>query len=156
LAILKEGKDVALVSDAGTPGISDPGFRLIREAINSGIKIIPVPGPTALAAALAASGLPTDRFLFIGFPPQKKEAIKKMLIFLKNEEGTLVFYLPSRKITPFLLIILEVLGNRKIVIAREMTKIYEEFIRGETKELLSILETIKLKGELTLLVQGNK
>jgi 16S rRNA (cytidine1402-2'-O)-methyltransferase len=154
--ILKEGKDVALVSDSGTPGISDPGFRLIREAIREGIKIIPIPGASALTVALSASGLPTHRFLFIGFPPPKKEATKKLLLSLKNEEATLVFYLPSRKIINFLNLIEETFGNRQAVIAREMTKVYEEFLRGEVHELAKKLEKKHLKGEVTLLVQGHK
>ncbi|MGB8952148.1 MAG: 16S rRNA (cytidine(1402)-2'-O)-methyltransferase [Candidatus Aminicenantales bacterium] len=154
LALLKQGNDVALVSDSGTPGISDPGFPLIREAIRSGIQIVPVPGPTALAPALSASGLPTHRFLFIGFPPPKKEAARKLLLSLKNEEATLIFYLPGRKIADFLQLSREVFGNRPVVIAREMTKIYEEFIRGAAGEVLALVEKKKLKGELTLLIQG--
>jgi len=156
IQILKEGKEIALVSDSGTPGLSDPGFRLVKEAIKEAIKIIPIPGASALTSALCASGLPTDKFLFIGFPPAKKEAAKKELIALKNEEATLVFYLPSRKIQFFLGLIEETLGNREVVIAREMTKVYEEFLRGKTKELVERLKNINLKGETTILIQGNK
>jgi 16S rRNA (cytidine1402-2'-O)-methyltransferase len=107
ISLLKEGKDVALVSDAGTPGLSDPGYRLIREAIREEIQLIPIPGASALTAALTASGLPTHRFLFIGFPPAKKEKTRKLLKSLKNEESTLVFYVPSRKILFFLEVIKE-------------------------------------------------
>jgi 16S rRNA (cytidine1402-2'-O)-methyltransferase len=156
LGILKEGKNVALVSDAGTPGLSDPGFKLIREAIKAGIRVVPIPGVSAVAAALSAGGLPTDRFLFLGFPPPKREATRKILHSLKDEKATLVFYLPTRKIAEFLLLLNEVLGNRPVVIARELTKVHEEFIRGETGELLSRLEKRVLKGESTVLVQGNK
>jgi 16S rRNA (cytidine1402-2'-O)-methyltransferase len=156
LEILKEGKNVALVSDAGTPGLSDPGFKLIREVIKAGLNVVPIPGASAAAAALSAAGLPTDRFLFLGFPPPKREAARKMLQALKGEKATLVFYLPTRKITEFLFLLDEVLGNRPVVIARELTKVHEEFIRGEARELRSRLEKRILKGESTVLVQGNK
>jgi len=154
--LLKEGKDVALVSDAGTPGLSDPGYLLIREAIREEIKLIPIPGASALTAALTASGLPTDRFLFIGFPPAKKEKTRKLLKSLKTEESTLVFYVPSRKILFFLEFIKEVIGNREAVIAREMTKIHEEFLRGRIEELIEKLSGKTLKGEATVLVKGSK
>ncbi|TES85757.1 MAG: 16S rRNA (cytidine(1402)-2'-O)-methyltransferase, partial [Candidatus Aminicenantes bacterium] len=150
ISLLKQGKDVALVTDSGTPGISDPGYPLIREAITQGIKIIPIPGPAAITAALSVAGLPTHRFLFLGFLPPKKEATKKLLVSLKNEKATLVFYLPTRKLLSFLDLTRETIGNRQIVIAREMTKIYEEFLRGTTEELLKKLEEKKLKGEATV------
>jgi 16S rRNA (cytidine1402-2'-O)-methyltransferase len=154
LDILKQGKNVALVSDSGTPGISDPGFRLIREALKAGIQVVPIPGPTALAAGLSASGLPTHRFLFIGFPPAKKTAQKKLLLSLNEEPATLIFYLPSRKIIDFLRLSLETLGDRRVVIAREITKVFEEFIRGNIAEILAIVEKRHIKGEMTLLIQG--
>lgn len=149
---LKRGEDVALVSDAGTPGISDPGFPLIREAINQGIRVVPIPGASAATAALSAAGLPTHRFLFLGFPPPKRGAIKKLLLSLKDETGTLVFYLPPRKLPVFLVLIQETLGERQIVFAREMTKIYEEFTRGTPKELIPSLGKISYKGEGTILI----
>jgi 16S rRNA (cytidine1402-2'-O)-methyltransferase len=154
ISLLKQGKNVALVTDSGTPGISDPGYPLIREAITQGIKIIPIPGPAAITAALSVAGLPTHRFLFLGFLPPKKEATKKLLVSLKNEKATLVFYLPTRKLLSFLDLTRETIGNRQIVIAREMTKIYEEFLRGTTEELLKKLEEKKLKGEATVLISG--
>lgn len=154
ISLLKQGKDVALVTDSGTPGISDPGYPLIREAITQEIKIIPVPGPSAITAALSAAGLPTHRFIFVGFLPPKREATKKLLDSLKNEKATLVFYIPTRRLFPFLDLVREKIGNRQIVIAREMTKIYEEFLRGTTEELLKKLEGKKLKGEATVLIQG--
>lgn len=149
---LKKGEDAALVSDAGTPGISDPGFPLIREAINQRIKVIPVPGVSAATAALSAAGLPTHRFLFLGFPPPKKEATKKLLLSLKDETGTLIFYLPPRKLPSFLVLLEETLGERQIVYAREITKIFEEFVRGTPKELLDSLKKTSYKGEATLLI----
>jgi 16S rRNA (cytidine1402-2'-O)-methyltransferase len=154
MAYLQEGKDVALVSDAGTPGIADPGFPLIREALDQAIAVIPIPGPSAVTTALSASGLPTHRFLFLGFPSPKKEATQKSLQSLKDEPGTLIFYLPSRKLNSFLKIIQSTLGKRRIVIARELTKMHEEFIRGSPQELLKSLEKKSLRGELTILVEG--
>ncbi len=154
LSLLKAGKDVALVSDAGTPGISDPGFPLIREALKQGIRVVPVPGPSALTTALSASGLPTHRTLFIGFPPPKREATRKLLISLKEEEATLIFYLPARRIPEFLGLISDTLGDRRMVIAREISKIHEEFIRGTVRELLEVSLNRTFKGEATLLIQG--
>ncbi len=153
---LKKGEDVALVTDSGTPGISDPGYPLIREAIAQEVRIVPVPGASALTSALSASGLPTHRFQFIGFPPAKREGTKKLLTSLKDEKSTLVFYLPTRRIHSFLQLVLEILGNRRTVIAREMTKIHEEFIRGTAEELTQNLAQKKLKGEATLLIEGSR
>lgn len=155
ISLLREGKDVALVSDSGTPGLSDPGYRLIREAIKEHIRVIPIPGASAVTAALTASGLSTHRFLFIGFPPPKKEKTKKLLQAIKHEEATLIFYLPTRKIFTFLEIVQEVMGNREVVIAREMTKIHEEFIRGRVQELIEKLEEKTLKGEATIIIRGS-
>lgn len=152
--LLKSGKDIALISDAGTPGISDPGFPLIREALKAGIQIIPIPGASAVTTALCAAGLPTHRFLFLGFPPVKKVAAKKLLHSLYKESATLIFYVPGRKIYHFLETIQEVMGERHLVIAREMTKIHEEFLRGTPSELLSSLTPAQEKGELTLLIHG--
>lgn len=154
LDILKKGKDIALVSDSGTPAISDPGFRLVREALKQGIKVIPIPGPTAFAAALSASGLPTHRFKYVGFPPPKKEAARKWLSSLSEEDGTLIFYLPARKTIDFLRIARETLGDRPAVVAREMTKVFEEFIRGNIGDVLAILENRVLKGEISILIGG--
>ncbi len=154
--LLKEGKNIALVSDAGTPGLSDPGYPLIQEALKHSIKIVPIPGPSAATAALPASGLPTHRFLFLGFPPVKKTATRKLLLSLKDEPSTLIFYIPTRKIPGFLELIDESLGLRSIVIAREMTKIYEQFIRGTSKEILEKIKSLTFKGETTLLIEGSK
>ena len=154
MALLKEGRDVALVSDAGTPAISDPGFKLVREAVREGIRVVPIPGPSALAAALSAGGLPTHRFLFAGFPPPKAEALRKFLSALAEQDGTLIFYLPGRKLASFLAAVMETLGDRDVVIARELTKIHEEFIRGKASELAIVAESRGYKGEMTLLVAG--
>jgi len=153
---LKAGRDIALVSDAGTPGISDPGFPLIREALKEGIPVVPIPGPSAVTAALAASGLPTHRFLFAGFPPPKKAGLFKLLEGLKDEDATLIFYLPTRRMPDFLKAVLETVGNRRIVIARELTKVHEEFLRGTAEELQASLGQRILKGEATVLVEGRR
>jgi 16S rRNA (cytidine1402-2'-O)-methyltransferase len=154
LGLLESGEDVALVSDAGTPGISDPGFRLIREALKLGFKIVPVPGPSALVAALSAAGLPTHRFLFLGFPPPKKEQTQKLLQSLGREEATLIFYLPLRRLDEFLELAQGALGDREAVVAREMTKIHEEFLRGRISKIREESKTTSRKGEATLLIGG--
>jgi 16S rRNA (cytidine1402-2'-O)-methyltransferase len=154
LGLLEGGENVALVSDAGTPGISDPGFRLIREALKLGFKIVPIPGPSALVAALSASGLPTHRFLFLGFPPPRRERAKKLLQSLGGEEATLIFYLPLRKLDEFLELAEDALGDREAVVAREMTKIHEEFLRGKISKLRGDMKTTPRKGEATLLIGG--
>jgi len=154
MSVLEAGGDVALVSDAGTPGISDPGFPLIREALKRGLQVIPVPGPSAVATALSAAGLPTHRFLFLGFPPPKTGGRRKLLESLREESGTLVFYLPTRRLADFLLEIRDVLGDRPVVVARELTKIHEEFMRGTAASLLEKIGRSAVKGEAVVLVQG--
>jgi 16S rRNA (cytidine1402-2'-O)-methyltransferase len=151
---LAEGQDVALVSDAGTPGISDPGFPLIREALKAGVAVVPVPGPAAVTAALSAAGLPTHRFVFLGFPPPKRTGLRKLLEARAAEEATLVFYLPTRRLAEFLEAVEETLGDRRIVVARELTKVHEEFHRGSATELRTAIGTRVLKGEATVLVEG--
>ncbi len=154
LGILEEGRDVALVSDAGTPGISDPGFPLIREALKKGVQIVPVPGPAAVTAALSAAGLPTHRFLFAGFPPPKAAGLRKLLLGLAAEEATLVFYLPTRRLAEFLAAVIETLGDRRVVVGRELTKVHEEFLRGTASELAATIGARTIKGEATVLIEG--
>jgi 16S rRNA (cytidine1402-2'-O)-methyltransferase len=154
IGLLKEGRDIALVSDAGTPAISDPGFKLVREAVREGIPVVPIPGPCALTAALSAGALPTHRFLFVGFPPPKAEALRKFLAALAEQDGTLIFYLPARKLEVFLAGVLEALGDRDVVMARELTKIHEEFVRGKVSELAARIRERDFKGEMTLLIAG--
>ena len=153
---LKQGGRIALVSDAGTPAISDPGFRLVREALKEGVAVVPIPGPTAAAAALSASGLPTHRFLFLGFAPPKTEALKKTLLSVAEEKGTLIFYVPARKTLSFLDAVIAFLGDRPVVIARELTKIYEEFIRGSARRVRESLDKKILTGEVTFLIGGSE
>lgn len=151
---LKHGKDIAIVSDAGTPGISDPGFPLIRDAIKESIEVIPIPGPSAVVATLSASGLPSHRFLFLGFCPAKKVALNKLLASISEEKATLIFFVPARKISWFLEAVFENLGNRKVVLARELTKVHEEFIRGDVSALLKTGKLYSLKGEITAVISG--
>jgi len=153
---LEKGLSIALVSDAGTPSVSDPGYRLINNAIAENIRIIPVPGVSAATAALSASGMATDSFIFIGFAVKKKEKRQKQLKELADENKTIIFYESPRRILSFLDEIVETMGDRHAVLAREMTKRYEEFIRGLLSDISRKLKKRpSIKGELTLLVAGN-
>jgi 16S rRNA (cytidine1402-2'-O)-methyltransferase len=154
LAKLKEGKKVALVSDAGTPGISDPGFRLIQLAIENQLPIVPIPGSSAVITALSVSGLPTDAFLFKGFLPHKSKKRRDLLKELENVRETLIFYESPHRIFETLRDILEILGDREIVLTRELTKVYEEIIRGKVSEIFSQIGDRTLKGEITLVISG--
>ena len=150
---LREGANVALVSDAGTPLISDPGYRLVRRAIEEGIAVVPVPGPCAVVAALAASGLPTDQFHFCGYLPPKQGRRRRLLESLRHEQATLILYETPHRILAALEDIEAVLGPRDVVVAREITKVHEEFLRGTAAELRRILAgRVAIKGEITLLV----
>ncbi|QTA80900.1 Ribosomal RNA small subunit methyltransferase I [Desulfonema limicola] len=154
---LEIGDSVALVSDAGTPLVSDPGYRLIQAALEKDIQIIPIPGVSAAITALSASGLPTDSFTFSGFPPKKSGKRLSWLEDLKNVSHTLIFYESPRRIMDFIQEIIEIMGDRYAVLSREMTKVYEEFIRGSLSEILDILKTRdSIKGECTLLITGNQ
>lgn len=152
--ILKNGQDIALVSDAGMPGISDPGYVLIDLALKSNIKIIPIPGASALITALVVSGLPIDKFVFEGFLPRKIKERKRYFRSIENEERTVIFYETPHRLKRALKDMLEVWGDRKIVIARELTKIFEEIIRGKLSQVLTEISTKEIKGEITLVVQG--
>ena len=152
---LQEGNDVAVVSDAGTPSISDPGFRVVRAAIENGIAIVPVPGPSALVSALVAAGLPTDEFFFGGFLPAKANARRARFTELKSVPGTLVFYEAPHRLAETLTDAREVLGEREAVVARELTKLHEEIKRGRLSELAKHYGTEEPRGEIVLLIDRN-
>jgi len=154
LSQLKKGKDIALVSEAGTPSISDPGFKLTKQAIENRLKVVPIPGASALITALSASGLPTNNFIFEGFIPRKPGKRRNFFLSLKDQEKTLIFYESPRRLIITLKDLLAVLGDRHIVIARELTKIFEEMIRGRVSEVIELLEDKTIKGEITILVSG--
>ena len=155
LEALRGGRDVALVSDAGTPGISDPGYRLVRDARAEGIAVVPVPGPSAATAALSVSGLPTDRFLFVGFLPAKSGARRKALAALAVERPTLVLFESPVRVVEALSDMLAALGDRDAFLCREATKAHEEYVRAPLsvlRERLAERETVK--GEIVLVVAG--
>ena len=154
LDILKDHKDVALISDAGTPTISDPGYSLIRQCINEGIDVIPIPGASALTAAISASGLPSDAFAFIGFLPTKKGR-KKKISSLENLDMTIVLFESPHRLIKTLNQLKEALGERPIVVARELTKLYEEIIRGNFSSTIEFFEAKKIKGEIVIMIGKN-
>jgi 16S rRNA (cytidine1402-2'-O)-methyltransferase len=155
LEALRGGRDVALVSDAGTPAVSDPGYRLVRDARAEGIEVIPIPGPSAAVAALSVSGLPTDRFLFVGFLPAKATARQRALEDLATAGDTLVFYESPVRVIASLTDMHQVLGDREAFLCREATKVHEEYIRGSLTELReSLASRSSVKGEFVIVVSG--
>lgn len=154
IELLKEGKDVALVTDAGTPGLSDPGEDLVKDAIEQDIRVVPLPGAAAAICALVASGLSTKRFAFEGFLPQKTKEKKQTLKELADEQRTLIFYEAPHRIIKTLKALKDALGNRQIVIAREMTKVHEEFIRGTIEEVIERFNVKSPRGEMVIVVEG--
>jgi 16S rRNA (cytidine1402-2'-O)-methyltransferase len=148
---MEEGDDIALVSDAGMPLVSDPGFRLVKLAVRHNVSVIPVPGASALVATLAAGGLPVEEFRFVGFLPGKRLTRQRFLRDLKNERA-LVFYESPLRVAEALEDVLEILGNRPLVLAREITKLHEEFLRGTVSEVLGRLKGRRVKGEVTVLL----
>lgn len=154
--LLKEGSDVAVVSDAGTPSISDPGFRLVRAAIENEVPVVPVPGPSALISALVAAGLPTDEFFFAGFLPSKLNARRTRLTELKPVPGTLIFYEAPHRLSATLKDAYEILGEREAVVARELTKLHEEIRRGRLSELANhYANEDNARGEIVVLIDRN-
>ena len=153
---LKRGSDIAVVSDAGTPSISDPGYRLVRAAIENDVTVVPVPGPSALISALIAAGLPTDEFFFAGFLPSRTNARRTRLSELRTVPGTLIFYEAPHRLATTLKDAYEILGERDAVVARELTKLHEEIKRGRLSELASYFEDgDKARGEIVLLIDRN-
>lgn len=151
---LKNGENIAIVSDAGTPGICDPGEVLIHKCIKENIKVVPIPGACAMINALIASGISTKEFTFWGFLPLNKKLRKEKLEYIKNETKTVIIYEAPHKLKSTLEDLKEILEKRKVVIARELTKIHEEFIRGTIDEILEKADS--LKGEIVLIIEGNK
>jgi 16S rRNA (cytidine1402-2'-O)-methyltransferase len=149
-----ESGDVALVSDAGTPGISDPGYELIAEVIARGMRVVPVPGPSAVTAALIGSGLPTDSYVYLGFLPRKSAALREALAGLSGEQRTLVAFESPNRLVETLTAILGVIGDRPIAVARELTKLHEEFIRCPVSTVLAHFTALEPRGEITLIIGG--
>jgi 16S rRNA (cytidine1402-2'-O)-methyltransferase len=149
---MEQGSMISLVSDAGTPVLSDPGFRLVHLAVRHKIPVVPVPGPSAMVAALTAAGLPMNEFIFTGFLPAKKAARRKALKSMAGFENTIVFYEAPHRIVESLRDIHEILGERDAVIAREVTKIHEQFLRGSISEIRAALKKVPAKGELTVIL----
>ena len=152
---VQRGQSIALVSDAGTPAISDPGFRMVVEAVAAKVAVVPVPGVTALTAVLSAGGLPTDRFIFEGFLPTKQKARRARLRALRDETRTLVFYEAPHRLREALNDMQGILGERQVVLAREVSKTYEEFLRGPLSNIIQQIAERAIKGEITLLVRGS-
>jgi len=155
LELLRSGQDVALVSDAGTPGISDPGYRLVRDARAEGIAVLPVPGPSAAVAALSVSGLATDRFRFLGFLPARSAARRRALERIKQATDTLVFFESPVRVLACLTDMIDLLGDREAFLCREATKLHEEYVRGTLSEIRGLLsERQAVRGEIVLLLAG--
>ncbi len=154
--LLKIGKSIAVITDAGTPGISDPSFRIVQKAHEIGAKVTPIPGAVAFVNAVIASGLPTDAIYFGGFLPSKKGERKKSLEEVSNLKATLVFYESPHRIAKSLADCLEVLGNRKACVAREITKLHEEFIQDDLETLSNTFSNQNTKGEIVLIIDRNQ
>jgi 16S rRNA (cytidine1402-2'-O)-methyltransferase len=154
LARLLRGEKLALVTDAGSPGISDPGERVVKAAIAAGCRVEPLPGPSAVVAALTASGLGTEEFHFIGFLPHKSGQRRNKLEALRNVEGTLVLYESPFRIEKLLTELAEIFPERRVVLGRELTKKFEEFLRGRAGELLEVMKARRLKGEFVVMIEG--
>jgi 16S rRNA (cytidine1402-2'-O)-methyltransferase len=155
--LLKQGSDIAVVSDAGTPSISDPGYRLVRAAIENETPVVPIPGPSALISALTAAGLPTDEFFFAGFLPSRSSARRSRLSELRPVPGTLIFYEAPHRLARTLQDAYEVLGEREAVVARELTKVHEEIKRGRLSELVSHYSNEEqVRGEIVVLIDRNE
>ena len=153
---VNSGLDIALVSSAGTPGLSDPGSRLVREAIDANIRLVPVPGVSASLTALSISGLPTNRFIFVGFLSNKKGRRRKELENLESERRTMIFFESPHRLVKMLTDMYEILGDRNIALAKEMTKVFEVVKRGSVSEILSLLKDERIRGEYTIIVEGRK
>jgi 16S rRNA (cytidine1402-2'-O)-methyltransferase len=152
---IQEGEDCALVSDAGTPLISDPGYAVINKAIELDLSVVPVPGPSAVTTALSVSGLPTHAYRFCGYLPVKKGPRRKRLETLAPDDATQIFFIPPHKLATWIKDIRECMGDRPACLARELTKKFEEIVRGKLSELEETFDSRKPRGEMVLLVKGN-
>ena len=152
--LLNEGNNIGLISDAGTPTISDPGYKLIRACIDEKIDVIPIPGASSVTAALSASGLPSDSFFFLGFLPQKKGR-KKKISFLKSLDNTIIIFESPHRLLKTLKELHDELGERPVVVARELTKLYEEIARGTFQSVIEYFELKKVKGEIVIIIGKN-
>jgi len=149
---LKAGEDIALISDAGTPGIADPGYRLVRAAIDAGLRVVPIPGPSVVVAGLSVAGVPTDRFVFEGFVPARSAARRAFFERLRGEVRTIVCFEAGRRLAESLRDLAAVMGERPVVIAREVTKLYEDFVRGDATALAARADDLTPRGEVTLFI----
>ena len=152
ISLLKQNKEIAVVSDSGTPGISDPGFYLVRECIKNGIKVIPIPGASSVISALVVSGLPTDRFSFFGFIQKKESQKRKFLEKISGMDGTIVLFESPHRLIKTLKAMSETAPNFSMVLAREMTKKFEEFTRGSTIDVFNKVKNRKVKGEIVIIL----
>ncbi len=153
---LSDGLDVALITDSGTPGVSDPAYLLVKLAVEQDLEVLSVPGPSASLAALSISGLPCDRFVFEGFLPAKKGKRKSRLDEIKADPRTIIFYESPHKLLKMLNIVRDVLGNRRCAVARELTKIHEEVLRGTLTDMIEHFTTTNPRGEFVVIVEGNR
>jgi 16S rRNA (cytidine1402-2'-O)-methyltransferase len=149
---LRHGEDIALISDAGTPGIADPGYRLVRAAIDAGIRVVPIPGPSVVTAGLSVAGVPTDRFAFEGFVPAKAHARRQFYAAVAQEPRTVVCFESGRRLADSLADLAATMPERQVVIAREVTKVYEDFVRGPAAELAARAGDLVARGEVTLFI----
>ena len=155
IELIKKGKRVALVSDAGTPLVSDPGYYILRKLVENDISFTVIPGPTAITTALVLSGMPSDRFAFLGYVPRKRGQRKKFLEEIREFRYTVIVFETPHRIEKTLNEIVEIMPDREIAIAREMTKLHEETIRGMAKEVLLRIQGKRIRGEITLVIRGS-
>jgi len=151
---LESGQSIALVSDAGTPTLSDPGYHLVREAVDRGIRVTPIPGAAAMTVALSASGMPTDRFTFEGFLPARRNRRREVLHARAGEKSTMVFYEAPHRVKDTLADMHDILGERPVVVARELTKFHEEFLRGQLSQVVAEMESREARGEFVIVLAG--
>ncbi len=156
IELLKEGKEIALVCDRGTPGISDPAYILVKEVHKNNLKVSPIPGPSALTASLSVSGFPLDRVYFYGFLPKRENEKRKIFEKWKNMDETIVFFESVHRIEKTINLLCEIIPEKEICICRELTKIFEEIIKGKIKEVCEIFKKEKKKGEFVLIIKGGK